>query len=509
MFVRVAHRKQNNNKMHTRRSAQTVSHYMSTRALFACLISITGNPLLLAQEPAEGLTDATISTEAAEVEPGTAPPAEPEFSDKEQFEDAQARFLGYFNDGLYQQALTAAEQTVRLATRIYGADSLETALTLINLANAQYRTNDLMAARQNYQASINLIEEHEGIVSPRLINPLMGLGATHNAIGDYDRGLRAYERALRVNHVELGLKNIEQMEIRDGMTESYIGLGDAEDANFQQETQARIIRDEYGDDLEKLLPAVYKLAEWYRRSGQPDKETLLLQNAVRTVKQAVGDDSTMQIKALRDMASAYQRMDMPAECLRALKRALRISKETEPADQLLTADILVEIGDFYNGFGDLRDARKYYLLAWEILETEQAIGAQEKYFATPVNIWSVQLPDVYPMNSKTKALYVEDPDRFINGQVLAQYDIDDFGRVDNITIIESDPTGLIDKRVRYLLTRYFYRPRIVAGEPLVTEAIALTHRFSYLPEKVAADETAKQGGSNGDSERLSYPGMDN
>ncbi|MEJ2139465.1 MAG: tetratricopeptide repeat protein [Gammaproteobacteria bacterium] len=429
---------------------------------------------------------------------------------EEQLDDAQARFLGYYEDELYQLALTAGRQVLQLAREIYGNNSVPVALALINIANTQSKLGDLPAARGNFERSIYLIEDAEGIVSPRLINPLMGLAAAHNALGDYDRGLTAYKRALRINHVELGLKNMEQMTIRDGITESYVGLGDMDEADFQQEAQVRIIRDKYGNDLEALLPATYKLAEWYRRSGQPEKESLLLQNAIRTVKQVSGDDSAKQIEALRGMASAYQRLDMPAECLRALKRALRISEETEPEDRLLTAEIQVEIGDFYNGFGDRREARDYYQRAWVILADENATDAQQRYFGAPVIISSVDLPQVYPMNSKTSRLYLEDPDRFAEGQLLLRYNVDENGRVDDIKIVESNPPDLMDKRISYLLGRFLYRPRLVEGEPVLTANIDARHRFSYLrPDAEKSAEKGDANAANDDADgRLSYPAQE-
>jgi tetratricopeptide (TPR) repeat protein len=455
-------------------------------------------PATLPETPLEQLPVGTTQTTTDSV-------VLPALSLEEQLDDAQSRFLSYFADGLYRQALVAAKQTLQLALQIYGPETLEAALAHANVATAQTRTGELQGALTNYKASIELIEDHEGIVSPRLVNPLMGLAATHNEMGAFDLGLTTYKRALRINHVELGLNNSEQMIIRDGLTESYIGLDDMEDANFQQEAQLRIIRQEHGDDLDILLPAIYKLAGWYQRSNQPEQETLLLQNATRTVKKMAGSDSNEQIEMLRSLAGAFQRMDMPAEAIRLLKKAWKINEDSEPPDPVLGAAILVEIGDFYNGFNDLRDARRYYTSAWEALLSEGGDSSAEllnQYFGAPVNIWSVTLPDVYPLNSKTATLALEEPDLFREGLLVAEYDIDQNGRADNIRIIESDPAGMLDKRISYLLGRNFYRPRYADGVPVVTEGQQLRHRFIYLPddaEKAAKEKSSDSGG------RLEYP----
>ena len=160
-------------------------------------------------------------------------------------DQAQAHFLELFNEGLYAEAVVAARQTLEISRWTYGNVSVEAALAQINLATSQSYTGDYKAAIDNYQSSIAVIEAVEGIISPRLINPLMGLAAAYNATGLHDLGLLAYERALRVNHVELGLQNEQQMPIRDGLTESHIALGNRRKAGFQQEVQLTIIKNEY------------------------------------------------------------------------------------------------------------------------------------------------------------------------------------------------------------------------------------------------------------------------
>jgi len=430
----------------------------------------------------------------------------PTYTPEEQLDNAHNRFLSYFDDELYRQALVAARQTLQLTSDYYGDDSLQAALARANVATAQTKTGDLPAALTSYEVSIKLIEKNEGIISPRLINPMMGLAATYNALGVFDSGLGAYERALRINHVELGLKNDEQMQIRDGLTESYLGLDDLDKANFQQETQARIIREKHRGELDKMIPAIYKLADWYKRSNQPEKETLLLQNAARTIKKAAGDDPAEQIRVLRALAAAHQRLDMPAEAKRLLKKAWRINEESEARDPLLSADIQVEMGDFYNGFNDLRDARRYYTAAWETLVNEggnDSARLLENYFSKPIIIWSVQLPDVYPLNSKTAVLAAEEPDLFSAGLLAVKFDIDQNGRATNIRIIESDPEGLLDKRVIYLLGRYFYRPRFEDGAPVLTRDLQLSHSFSYLAKSAKQDPRKSKDASDG---RLEYPG---
>ncbi|MCP4000954.1 MAG: tetratricopeptide repeat protein [Gammaproteobacteria bacterium] len=407
---------------------------------------------------------------------------------------AQAHFLKLLNDGLYDEAVVAARQTLEISRWTYGNNSLEAALAQINLATSQSYTHDYKTAIDNYQSSIAIIEAIEGIISPRLINPLMGLAAAYNASGLHNLALLAYERSLRVNHVELGLQNEQQMPIRDGLTESYIALGNQRKAGRQQEVQLTIIKNEYGENSERLLPAIYKLAKWYQRTNQPEQEAYQYRSALRLIQNNTNKQSPEQVDVLRNLAALYQRNNMPAETLRLLKRSYRINAEADGPDPLLAADIQVQIGDAYNFFGERRNSQRYYVDAWNTLEQ---LGDQEalleEYFAVPVHLGNAQLAEIYPSNLKTMTHYQENPDKFENGYITARFDIDTNGQVKNIRIIESYPSGLLEKHLRMKLSRQKFRPQIMDGIPVETKDEQLQHQFKYEPQ---SEDTHNDGKSD-------------
>ena len=414
---------------------------------------------------------------------------------------ANNNFSEFYEDGLYNQATVAATRALWMARVNYGEESIEAALAQINLANAQQKSADHPAAIDSFEQSIRRIEAVDGVVSARLVKPLMGLAASQNVIGAFDRGLVNYQRALRLNHVDNGLYNEKQLPIRDSLTETYLALGEQADAEFQQEIQVIILQQEYGNDPAKVIPAMYKLANWYGRTNQPTKQAYQYQAAVRLIREQSDKNSPDQIEALRELSNIYRRMDMPAESMRLLKRAYRLNAEAEQPDPVLAADIQIQIGDFYNMFGDRRSAREHYKIAWNTLT---GMGGQEtllnEYFAQPVNLEGPPLPQVYPANSSTAELFFQEPGRFTEGYVLAEYDVDADGRVRNVRIIESEPVSLIDKKIRVALSRHRYRPRIVAGAFSAASGERIRHSFNYEPP-------SEQEEQDNDTEKLGRPGQ--
>ncbi len=294
------------------------------------------------------------------------------------------------------------------------------------------------------------------------------------------------------------------MPIRDGLTESYLGLGSIADANFQQEVQMRIVRDEFSDDLTKLTHASNKLAGWYQRSDQQEKEVWQREMTVRTIRDKGGDDGSMQIRELRDLAAAYQRLDLSEEealnaynaAVSTLNEAARINNARAKPDPLLGAEIQLEIGDVHNVFGAPRDARRCYTQAWQILtDAEADTDVFEIYFGTPTHIGLINLPAVYPDDDETREIWRANPDRFRPASLQALIDIDDYGRTENIRITESSPQNLLDDRAISLLKRYRYRPRFENGQPVMTINLPISHAFSYLPddEGIEADSSVESG----------------
>jgi tetratricopeptide (TPR) repeat protein len=420
---------------------------------------------------------------------------------QEKLDEAHQRFLYYFDDENYELALVAAEQAVILARSVHGDQSLEAGLALANLATVQSRLANYGDALTNYSASVFLIESTEGNISPRLVNPLLGLAATHNALGEFDRGLLVYQRALRINHVEQGLYNNDQMKIRDGLTESYVGLDEMEDAEDQQEVQELIVREKHADELEILMPAIVKLADWYRRTNQPMKEQQQYQRAINTVRQAEGDTIAQQIEALRGLAAAYSRSSQYSVSIRVLKQAYRMNAERTAPDPILGAAILVELGDTYNIFDSRRDAQRSYVSAWQLLsESGDYDDEIQRFFGQPVAIRMGSLPDIYPDNSKMQDKALTDPDAFEPGYMNLSFDVSETGQVENLQVVESDPPNMLDKKVKRYVARYIYRPRMANGAPVNTENVQLGHAFRFSKD-VFVEETFEET-----SQRLNYPG---
>lgn len=419
----------------------------------------------------------------------------------QQRDAAEERYQRLIAEGRNAEAAAAGREVVTLTAELRGADSLELASPLTNLATAQLRNGDLPDAEANYQAAIALLEKGEGFLSARLINPLMGLGEAYVRSEQYPLATQAYERALRVNHVNEGFYNLEQIRIRDGLTEGYLGRQDLEKANFHQEAQIYVQQRRLGRNNPALVGPLTKLGQWYDRSNQTDAARLAYQSAARLVEKTEGGNAPGMVEPLIAIAETYRRQALlppdpesnqspdtllPLSSM-MLRKALGIVEQQTPPDAAQRARILVELGDLYLIWDKPNTASDRYKEAWQALSADPALEEQrDGYFAKPVRIEGPALPVIFPVPSRKAP--PPDPKTLEPAFVVVRFTVNQLGRVTEATIIESDPANLLEERVAETVRNTTFRPRYVDGAPVPTTGIVHRHEFRYAPKKLEKKE---------------------
>jgi TonB family protein len=390
-------------------------------------------------------------------------------------------------------AVPAALEVLDLTRELEPDDEDALVVPLTNLATAQLRAGDLLAAESNYTTAVALVERHAGIVSPQLVTPLTGLAQTHMRAGQPVQATELYERALHVNHVNDGFYNVEQFPLRDGLTESYRGQNDLDKANLHQTAQLQIMERRVGRESPELLPALSKLAGWYERTGQMYSARLVHQDTARLIAAGKGENDPALVEPLIAIASSYRLqalqaptadpMQGPESLLPmssvVLRKALGIIDRQPEPDPLQRARVLVELGDLYLVWGKRNSSTQAYADAWQTLSGDTShVEQRDEYFASPVRLYWSPAPQAYPDSAARLPASI----KLEPGHVLAGFTVDAMGRVSSAEVLESDPVGLMDKSVLKAVRRSLYRPRHVDGAAVPTEGLSLRHDYGYRIE---------------------------
>jgi TonB family protein len=334
----------------------------------------------------------------------------------------------------------------------------------------------------------------------------------------YPQATAAYERALRVSQVNEGLYNLEQVPIRDGLSEGYLQQGDLEKANFHQEAQIDIRSRRVGTDSASVTPALYKLGQWYERSGQPERARFAYQRAARMIEGEKGNAAPELVEALLAMGDTYReqallppdpnRPESPLSLLpmsSAMYRRARGGGDRQPEPDLaLRGRAYASLGDLYMLWNRRTTALQAYGNAWTVLSAEALLDQRDAWFARPQRLMGTDPPTLYPRSVARDPSY--DRRKLLPGFVLVRFAVEPNGRATGVEVLESDPPGLLDAAVADAVSGSLFRPKLVEGQPVRADGITYRHEFRYAESRLKPKAAPTPDGGRIDApERTDLP----
>ncbi len=417
------------------------------------------------------------------------------------------QFVEWFKDQRYAESAELAESILRRAEEQYGHEAAELAGPLTNLATVQRVQGEYRDALFHYERNIAIVERNLGYDSTELINPLHGMARTFLRMGDAEAAVEPLARALRVTHSNTGIYSLEQGRTRDLLSELSLVEGDLEQANLHQRVQVRAHERRYGPNDRRIVPALYKIGEWYERTRQTGLQRQSYAHADRIIQAAEGEDSVDRVEALRGQAASFVRESRREKAEEFFRRALSILRSHPMQDLLAQAKLLIDIGDARTIFNRSPTARESYREAWDLLSGgDDALDARAELLQYPViPLRSVGLPVRVPRKLKDTSRYDSQPRA---GSVALQFTLEPDGKVSDARVIESEPPGMIDDLAVTLISNARFRPQMRDGEPVRVEGIIYRHRFRWHQRLEAEPPEGSPVPSDApDEERpIEYPG---
>ena len=417
------------------------------------------------------------------------------------------RFVELFRERRYVEGEELAALLLRRAVEHYGYDAVGLLGPLINLATVQRVQGRYRDALFHYERHIAIAERKLGYDAPELINPLHGMARTYMRMGDHEAAWEPLARALRVNHANSGIYSLEQGRTRDLLSDVALSEGDLEQANLHQRIQVRAHERRYGPGDLRVVPALYKLGEWYERTRQTGLQRRSYEAADRIIQAANGEDSLERVQALRGQADSFLKEARREKAEEFLRRALSIVRAHPIQDILQQARILIEIGDTHTIFNRLPNARENYREAWELLSADDdALDLRAELLQHPViPLRSARLPVQVPRQLSSTSRYEPQPRA---GSIVLQLTIEPDGTVSGADIMESEPPGLIDEIVVDLIKGAKFRPQMRDGEPVRVEDVIYRHRFRWYkrrdPDEI--EDVTPPAQPKNEEKPIEYPG---
>ncbi len=419
------------------------------------------------------------------------PEAEAE-RDREDLLQSFEIYKSSIENGMYDEADAMAKRIIELSIKLYGINSHDSAKALTNLGTVQYHNEDYESAQLNYKAAIDIIERIEDRLHESLINPLKGLGAAQLGAGRPDLAKETFDRAVHVSHVNEGPHNLMQVEVLDALTETYLTVGEVDEALDVQEKVVNLQLRNVDPESEAAIPTLEREAIWMHRMQHFNAERNSYRKIIRILEKTRGSDDIALIPPLTGLGKSYLFVEpydpemqyyTPASGGEVyLKRALRIAEESPQSDWEILRGSMLALGDFYTLSGRETRATRAYTEAWDFLSAdEERIPSRISNLESSVVLQDVS-PTIY-YNSTRQDYAATQPENFERGTIEVGYAIDTSGQATNIRLIEARPAGLVEMENEVLrdVRDLIHRPRLEDGNIVPVGGMTYTHEFFYRP----------------------------
>lgn len=204
--------------------------------------------------------------------------------------------------------------------------------------------------------------EHEALT-------LHNAGVLHDAVGRHDAAREAYEAALEIRQARFGLRHPATASTINNLGNVYLSTGDYDRAAAQYRRALELRTSIFGPDHPELTGSLNNLALVLRRRGELVAATRALERAVAITERAYGEDHASLAQYLDNLATVRRAAGEHDEALALDQRALALRIEHWGPDHPDVGDPLAGLAATHAARGDLDAAREHYARALALYES--------------------------------------------------------------------------------------------------------------------------------------------
>ena len=379
-----------------------------------------------------------------------------------------------------------------------------------------------MGSIREYTESVQAIESEGGVWDRGLIEGLATLGELHQRQGDHITAIKTFDRVVHVSRINNGLHTLEQIPALEQKIESFLVLGDWEQADLYYNYMFYIQQKAYGNTDPRIIPMLERLARWNLRAfniglgknlgERLNSAQLLFDAASKMVDVHFGRSDKRYVDYQQSIANASYLVSQHPELMNEMERPefrlnqdqlrrrlissersasrgfqageealLNILAQRQVEDGLSVplAEANANLGDWYLMFGRRKAAVQQYASAWQIIaDLEDPPELLAEFFGHVVPLPSfldapTSLVFASEKGKDTKELEV--------GFVDLRFDVTENGVVRNLEIVsgESEEKALILGRLQRQVRSSVFRPMLEDGVAIRSIGNQFRYRYWY------------------------------
>jgi hypothetical protein len=134
--------------------------------------------------------------------------------------------------------------------------------------------NPDLSSLSSYQESIELTQLQQGPYSFELAEELQALGELYQGLSQHSEAIAQFEAAQAILRINNGLFSLDQENLLNNMMQSYIALGNSQQAARLQEYRYFLYQKNYSREDPQFIEASLDMVDWYLQNYQRDPEDL-------------------------------------------------------------------------------------------------------------------------------------------------------------------------------------------------------------------------------------------
>ena len=281
-----------------------------------------------------------------------------------QFDERMAALAGAER---YEEAIPYAKRAVELHEAVQGANDLDTARAVNNLAEMYRRSGAYGKAEPLYQRALAVFLWVHGPAIPETGSVLNNLGLLYQSLGRYEKAEQQFLGAIAIYDRAPGAGNANVLNVLRNLSSFYLLLGALDKAEPLLERELSIRRTiplAPGD----MADTMNSLAMVLAITGEESKAESMLREAL-AAQEAAGDPTREAVnRSLNNLAALYQHRGDAAQSEPLFLRTLANRQKAFGSEHVLTSGSINNLGWFYWSTGRNALAEPLFLHALAIRE---------------------------------------------------------------------------------------------------------------------------------------------
>ncbi len=212
---------------------------------------------------------------------------------------------------------------------------------------------------------------------------LSNLASLYQNIGDYKKSLSLYEQALEINKYNLGENHLDYATALNNIASIYKNMGNYDQALYLFEKALVITENNLCEHHPDYATLLNNIASIYENIGDYDQALDLFNKALKIFKNIFGENNSDYATALEHIASLYDDVEEYDQSLPLYQKALTIRKEVLGENHPDYASSLSNLAGLYDNMNAYESALPLYKQALDIMEN--SLGKKHHKYTTVLN----------------------------------------------------------------------------------------------------------------------------